>query len=133
MANAIVEQARIVVGAAVNSSANPMSSSRQVTTDALKPDIRSSSGHWPTRMRSTGCLRVLRQITALHRSRALPLMVKSRPVGVLEFRFSAPVNFDDECQTLLVSVAQHCARHWIAPGSTSRPSVRDRTPSAPIG
>ena len=56
---------------------------------------------------NTGCLRVLRQITALHRSRCCP-DGQSRPVGVLEFRFSAPVNFDDECQTLLVSVAQHC-------------------------
>jgi signal transduction histidine kinase/CheY-like chemotaxis protein len=34
-------------------------------------------------------------------------MVKDGPLGVLEFHFSAPVNFDDEYQALLISVAQH--------------------------
>ena len=41
---------------------------------------------------------------------ALPLLVKGTPLGVLEFHFSAPVNFDDEYQTLLISVAQHCTQ-----------------------
>ncbi len=41
---------------------------------------------------------------------ALPLLVKGVPLGVLEFHFSAPVNFDDEYQALLVSVAQHCTQ-----------------------
>ncbi|HKY21416.1 MAG TPA: ATP-binding protein [Vicinamibacterales bacterium] len=41
---------------------------------------------------------------------ALPLLVKGNPIGVLEFHFSAPVNFDDEYQTLLISVAQHCTQ-----------------------
>ena len=41
---------------------------------------------------------------------ALPLLVKSAPIGVLEFHFSAPVNFDDDYQALLISVAQHCTQ-----------------------
>ena len=41
---------------------------------------------------------------------ALPLLVKGVPLGVLEFHFSAPINFDDEYQGLLVSVAQHCTQ-----------------------
>jgi signal transduction histidine kinase/ActR/RegA family two-component response regulator len=41
---------------------------------------------------------------------ALPLLVKGVPLGVLEFHFSAPVNFDDEYRTLLISVAQHCTQ-----------------------
>jgi signal transduction histidine kinase/ActR/RegA family two-component response regulator len=41
---------------------------------------------------------------------ALPLLVKGAPLGVLEFHFSAPVNFDDEYQALLISVAQHCTQ-----------------------
>jgi signal transduction histidine kinase/ActR/RegA family two-component response regulator len=43
-------------------------------------------------------------------SAALPLLVKGLPLGVLEFHFSAPVNFDDDYQALLVSVAQHCTQ-----------------------
>ena len=41
---------------------------------------------------------------------ALPLLVKGEPIGVLEFHFSAPVNFDDEYRALLISVAQHCTQ-----------------------
>jgi signal transduction histidine kinase/ActR/RegA family two-component response regulator len=41
---------------------------------------------------------------------ALPLLVKGAPFGVLEFHFSAPVNFDDDYQALLISVAQHCTQ-----------------------
>jgi signal transduction histidine kinase/ActR/RegA family two-component response regulator len=41
---------------------------------------------------------------------ALPLVVNGTPIGVLEFFFSAPVNFDDDYQALLVSVAQHCTQ-----------------------
>ena len=40
----------------------------------------------------------------------LPLLVKGAPIGVLEFHFSAPVNFDDDYQALLISVAQHCTQ-----------------------
>jgi signal transduction histidine kinase/ActR/RegA family two-component response regulator len=41
---------------------------------------------------------------------ALPLLVKGAPIGVLEFHFSAPVNFDDDYQAQLISVAQHCTQ-----------------------
>lgn len=41
-------------------------------------------------------------------SATLPLLVDGRPVGVLAFYFTAPVNFDEEYQALLISVAQHC-------------------------
>ncbi|MBI4265714.1 MAG: GAF domain-containing protein [Acidobacteria bacterium] len=43
-------------------------------------------------------------------SAALPLLVEGSPMGVLEFDFSAPVNFDGEYEALLVAVAQHCAQ-----------------------
>ena len=41
---------------------------------------------------------------------ALPLVVEGAPIGVLDFFFSAPVNFDDDYQALLISVAQHCTQ-----------------------
>jgi signal transduction histidine kinase/ActR/RegA family two-component response regulator len=41
---------------------------------------------------------------------ALPLLAEGKPIGVLEFHFAAPVNFDEEYQALLVSVAQHCSQ-----------------------
>jgi signal transduction histidine kinase/ActR/RegA family two-component response regulator len=43
-------------------------------------------------------------------SSALPLLVDGAAVGVLRFDFSVPVNFDEEYQALLVSVAQHCSQ-----------------------
>lgn len=43
-------------------------------------------------------------------SATLPLHVDAAVAGVLEFHFTAPVNFDDEYQSLLISVAQHCAQ-----------------------
>jgi signal transduction histidine kinase len=41
---------------------------------------------------------------------ALPLVVDSAALGVLAFHFSVPVNFDEEYQALLISVAQHCTQ-----------------------
>jgi signal transduction histidine kinase/ActR/RegA family two-component response regulator len=41
---------------------------------------------------------------------ALPLVIEGAAAGVLLFHFSVPVNFDDEYQALLVSVAQHCTQ-----------------------
>jgi signal transduction histidine kinase/ActR/RegA family two-component response regulator len=41
---------------------------------------------------------------------ALPLLVDNTAIGVLEFHFSAPVNFDVEYSALLISVAQHCTQ-----------------------
>ena len=43
-------------------------------------------------------------------SAVLPLLVDGLPLGVLEFHFSVPVNFDAEYKALLVSVAQHCTQ-----------------------
>lgn len=43
-------------------------------------------------------------------SATLPLLVEGAPIGVLAFHFTVPVNFDDDYQTLLISVAQHCAQ-----------------------
>lgn len=43
-------------------------------------------------------------------SATAPLLVNNRPIGVLAFYFTAPVNFDDEYRALLVSVAQDCAQ-----------------------
>jgi signal transduction histidine kinase/ActR/RegA family two-component response regulator len=40
----------------------------------------------------------------------LPLLVESKAIGVLVFRFSAPVNFEDSYRTTLIAVAQHCAQ-----------------------
>jgi signal transduction histidine kinase/ActR/RegA family two-component response regulator len=40
----------------------------------------------------------------------LPLMVKGSAIGVLEFYFTAPVNFDEGYRALLTSVAQHAAQ-----------------------
>ena len=43
-------------------------------------------------------------------SATLPLLVEGAPIGVLAVHFTVPVNFDDDYQALLVSVAQHCAQ-----------------------
>jgi signal transduction histidine kinase/FixJ family two-component response regulator len=43
-------------------------------------------------------------------SAVLPLLVESKPIGVLVFNFSAPVNFEESYRTVLISVAQHCAQ-----------------------
>lgn len=43
-------------------------------------------------------------------SATLPLLVDGRPVGVVAFHFTAPLNFDDDYRGLLVAVAQHCAQ-----------------------
>ncbi len=41
---------------------------------------------------------------------ALPLLVDGAPVGVLSFHFTVPVNFDQEYQALLTSVAEHASQ-----------------------
>jgi K+-sensing histidine kinase KdpD len=43
-------------------------------------------------------------------SATMPLLVEGAPIGVLGFHFTVPVNFDEEYQALLTSVAQHCAQ-----------------------
>jgi signal transduction histidine kinase len=43
-------------------------------------------------------------------SATLPLLAEGRAIGVLMLHFTAPVNFDDEYRSLLISVAQHSAQ-----------------------
>ena len=43
-------------------------------------------------------------------SATMPLLVEGSSIGVLAFHFTVPVNFDDDYQALLTSVAQHCAQ-----------------------
>jgi signal transduction histidine kinase len=43
-------------------------------------------------------------------SATLPLLVDGGVAGVLGFHFTAPVNFDEEYQALLTSVAHHCVQ-----------------------
>ena len=43
-------------------------------------------------------------------SATLPLVGDGAVIGVLAFHFTAPVNFDDEYRSLLLSVAQQCAQ-----------------------
>ena len=43
-------------------------------------------------------------------SATMPLLVEGAAIGVLAFHFTVPVNFDEDYQALLTSVAQHCAQ-----------------------
>jgi len=43
-------------------------------------------------------------------SATLPLLAEGRAIGVLTLHFTAPVNFDEEYRSLLISVAQHSAQ-----------------------
>ena len=43
-------------------------------------------------------------------SATLPLLGDGAVIGILAFHFTAPVNFDDEYRSLLLSVAQQCAQ-----------------------
>ena len=47
-------------------------------------------------------------------SATMPLLVEGAPIGILAFHFTVPVNFDDDYQALLTSVAQHCSRGAVA-------------------
>ena len=57
-------------------------------------------------------------------SATLPLILDGSPAGVLAFYFTAPVNFDEEYQALLISVAQHCAQALERARCTRRRSRR---------
>ncbi len=116
VANAIVDQARIVVGAAegdlklLGESGSPRPEPGLCMTDALetgRPVFVGSLADSHARYWLSAALAADNGFASLA---ALPLMVKDGPLGVLEFRFSAPVNFDEEYQALLVSVAQHCTQ-----------------------
>jgi signal transduction histidine kinase len=43
-------------------------------------------------------------------SATMPLLVEGAAIGVVAFHFTAPVNFDEDYRTLLMSVAGHCAQ-----------------------
>ena len=58
----------------------------------------------------TGGRRRSRPTAATCRRRRCRCSSRARAIGVLAFHFTVPVNFDDDYQALLVSVAQHCAQ-----------------------
>ena len=115
VAHAIVEQAHIVVGASEGqltlvegdgppfepgfSAAEAVASRRPVFVGSL---AESQEKYW-----RSATLAADRGFTS---TAALPLLVESTAIGVLEFHFTAPVNFDDEYRALLISVAQHCTQ-----------------------
>ena len=115
VAQAIVEQAHVVVGASEGElklvgdegwqvepglcSAEALNSRRPVFVGSLEDAQK--------RFWRSATLAADRGFSS---TAALPLMVENTPMGVLEFHFTAPVNFDDEYQALLVSVAQHCTQ-----------------------
>jgi signal transduction histidine kinase/ActR/RegA family two-component response regulator len=43
-------------------------------------------------------------------SATIPLLIDGSPIGVVAFHFTVPVKFDQDYQTLLASVAHHCAQ-----------------------
>lgn len=115
VSRAIVEQAPIVVGASEGDIKLLGSDSARFdpglcATDALetrKPVFAASLADLQEKYWRSASLAADQGFAS---SAALPLLVKGVPLGVLEFHFSAPVNFDDEYRTLLVSVAQHCTQ-----------------------
>jgi signal transduction histidine kinase/ActR/RegA family two-component response regulator len=112
VANAIVEQARIVVGAAdanlkLLADGTERPERGLCAAEALetgRPVFVGSLGDSHEKYWLSACIAADNGYESVA---ALPLMVKDGPLGVLEFHFSAPVNFDDEYQALLISVAQH--------------------------
>ena len=112
---AIVEQAPIVVGATEGDLKLLETASGEFepglcATDALerrKPVFAGSLADSQEKYWRSASLAADRGFAS---AAALPLLVKGVPLGVLEFHFSAPVNFDDDYQALLISVAQHCTQ-----------------------
>jgi signal transduction histidine kinase len=112
---AIIEQAHLVVGASEGEiklagdegwqleaglcAAQAVNSRRPVFVGSL---VEAQTQFW----RSA----ILAADRGFSSSAALPLLVDNTVIGVLEFHFTAPVNFDDEYQALLISVAQHCTQ-----------------------
>ena len=115
VANAIVEQARIVVGASEGelkllSESTERPEPGLCTTDALETGRAVFVGSLADSHEKYWLSAVIAADNGFASVAALPLMVKEGPLGVLEFHFSAPVNFDEEYQALLISVAQHCTQ-----------------------
>ena len=80
------------------------------STEALETHGRCLSARSRNRRRSSGASPPIAADQGFSSTAALPLIVENAPIAVLEFHFSAPVNFDDEYQALLISVAQHCTQ-----------------------
>lgn len=112
---AIVEQAPIVVGASEGDlkllgTDNAAFEPGLCATDALdsrKPVFAGSLADVQEKYWLSAALAADKGFAS---TAALPLLVKGASLGVLEFHFSAPVNFDDDYQALLISVAQHCTQ-----------------------
>jgi signal transduction histidine kinase len=112
---AIVEQAHVVIGASEGELKLAGDEGWQVepglcSTEALssrRPVFVGSLEDAQKRFWRSATLAADRGFSS---TAALPLLVENTPIGVLEFHFTAPVNFDDEYQALLVSVAQHCTQ-----------------------
>jgi signal transduction histidine kinase len=112
---AIVEQAHVVVGASEGDLKLPGDQGWQAepglcSTEALdsrRPVLVGSLQDAQKRFWRSATIAADRGFSS---TAALPLLVENNPIGVLEFHFTAPVNFDEEYQTLLVSVAQHCTQ-----------------------
>jgi signal transduction histidine kinase len=73
--------------------------------ETLKPVFVASFQEWQERYHRSAALAADGGYVS---SATLPLLVDGRATGALAFYFTAPVNFDDEYQALLISVAQHC-------------------------
>jgi signal transduction histidine kinase/ActR/RegA family two-component response regulator len=115
VANVVVEQARLVVGAAEGD-----------LTLLGEDSVSREPGFFSTEAIDTGRAMFVGSLAEVQERywrsvsvaadkgaasvAALPLKVKGGTLGVLELYFSAPVNFDDEFQALLISVAQHCTQ-----------------------
>jgi signal transduction histidine kinase/ActR/RegA family two-component response regulator len=115
VAQAIVEQAHIIVGASEGSlelisddtiEREPGLCSTEVL-NGRRPVFVSSIVDLQDKFWGSASFAADRGFSSIA---ALPLLVEGKPIGVLEFHFAAPVNFDEEYQGLLVSVAQHCTQ-----------------------
>jgi signal transduction histidine kinase/ActR/RegA family two-component response regulator len=115
VAQAIVEQAHIIVGASEGSL-------KLISDDASEPEAGLCSTEALASQQAVFASSIIDSQDRFWRSAsfaadrgfssiaALPLLAEGRPIGVLEFHFAAPVNFDEEYQGLVISVAQHCAQ-----------------------
>jgi signal transduction histidine kinase len=74
---------------------------------SLKPVFVTSFDEWQARYPKDASLAADGGYVS---SATVPLLVEGAAIGVLAFYFTAPVNFDQEYQELLVSVAQDCAQ-----------------------
>ena len=115
VAGVIVEQAHMVVGASkgelhlLGDKASPFEAGSCAAEAAQerRPVFVGSFADSQEKYWSSASLAADRGYSS---TAALPLLVENWLIAVLEFHFSAPVNFDEEYQALLISVAQHCTQ-----------------------